>query len=902
MDDLVWKILFYLFLFIGALLGISSRSRLRDVISELESLKRVVELQSRQLTQLQKNVKQQKNVDQPQDANPQQNNPTDTIPDGLQPSNLKMAPAEMQEQHVEPVVRDHRETSESAAPQKAAGNNEKQNTEPANAFDLEGFIRANGLLWLGAIVLAIGGIFLAKYSIEAGLFPPVARVVLGGVFGVALVVAAEYLARNKARFNIHSPYVCAALASGGVITCFAIILVAFDYYEFISPQVAFALLALVAVSSTYMALRFGPLLACIGIIGAYAVPVLVSTGSNNVMALLLYTSFVSGSAVWVASSVRQTWLWWLSFAGHFVWLALSLMISKSTDFWAILLFALFSIYLYVLVEVLGWKLRVQLHAPLGIKALLMPRKEQLGMIFPVLALAVFVTFEYSSQPLIWSNIFLVALFCYLPIRHSALDSWPYVTLGFALFSFTQFPGQVDFDDHFFPIKGAYLFIQLGVLFSLAYCWFMQRAYPSRLSYLVLMVLAPASLYGLSYALSPDAADPFLYPLWVMELALIAIASSLLASKAKENVQILTYTVLANACITLCFTMLLDASQLTLALALQIASMSYLSWKYKVALPDWLFKAALAVVVARLTFAPWLDAYAGETILGLHWTLVIYPLVLLVIVFAKKYNPSETFRDWLTGAFVHILALFITTETSYALVGEYPDFANLSFAESVLLGINWLVLGMVYLWRATLVTRHPMLYRWFGYGLMGLSLLIHLDISLLHNPFIDQQFIGQHFLANWMVPMWLLPGLLLCACIRLQLLPVKLNKGLLVTAAVFGFFYINGMIRGVFNEGWLLIKPGLTDAELYSYSICWLLISTLLVFIGQRIVAHQVTKVGFGILAMVVLKAFLIDMSNLEGLYRAVSFIGLGLCLVGVGWLFQKMHYSTSAKQQEHSQS
>ena len=34
------------------------------------------------------------------------------------------------------------------------------------------------------------------------------------------------------------------------------------------------------------------------------------------------------------------------------------------------------------------------------------------------------------------------------------------------------------------------------------------------------------------------------------------------------------------------------------------------------------------------------------------------------------------------------------------------------------------------------------------------------------------------------------------------------------------------------------------------------------------------------------KVFLGDMSNLEGLFRIASFVGLGLCLVGIGWLYQ----------------
>jgi uncharacterized membrane protein len=34
--------------------------------------------------------------------------------------------------------------------------------------------------------------------------------------------------------------------------------------------------------------------------------------------------------------------------------------------------------------------------------------------------------------------------------------------------------------------------------------------------------------------------------------------------------------------------------------------------------------------------------------------------------------------------------------------------------------------------------------------------------------------------------------------------------------------------------------------------------------------------------------FLIDMAGLTGVFRALSFIGLGLVLVGIGWLYQRL--------------
>jgi uncharacterized membrane protein len=39
------------------------------------------------------------------------------------------------------------------------------------------------------------------------------------------------------------------------------------------------------------------------------------------------------------------------------------------------------------------------------------------------------------------------------------------------------------------------------------------------------------------------------------------------------------------------------------------------------------------------------------------------------------------------------------------------------------------------------------------------------------------------------------------------------------------------------------------------------------------------------------KVFVVDLSGLTGPFRALSFIGLGLALVGIGWLYQRLLFS-----------
>ena len=81
---------------------------------------------------------------------------------------------------------------------------------------------------------------------------------------------------------------------------------------------------------------------------------------------------------------------------------------------------------------------------------------------------------------------------------------------------------------------------------------------------------------------------------------------------------------------------------------------------------------------------------------------------------------------------------------------------------------------------------------------------------------------------------------------------------------------------------------ISDWERYSYSLVWLLYAIALLILGLYKNIDKIRMVGLGVLSIVVLKVFLIDMNNLQGLSRALSFMGLGVALIGVGYLYQRM--------------
>ncbi|AOT08099.1 DUF2339 domain-containing protein [Pseudoalteromonas luteoviolacea] len=869
MDTELVSFAFYLFVFVGAVIAFKDRSRTDKLMKKVTHLQKIIDFQTVQIDKLKQALNESASA----------------------PLSTDYPAAQIESIESNTVQTDNLEQPQLSTPAKPDVKSspkqtiQKQFTLPE--FNLDTLLKGNGIFWLGAFVLSIGGVFLARYSIESGLLPPAARVILGALFGCALITGAELVNRFKTKLNVNTPYISAALASGGVITCFAMVLVSFNHYHFLPANLAFVFLAVIALCATYLALRFGPVLAGIGIIGAYAVPALVSTGSNNIGALLLYVAFVSLSAVWVADYVKQKWLWWQSFVGHCIWFIGAIVLGDKGDFAAITLYTVATLYFYVISNLLGWRLNLTMHNPLPIKSLLMARKEQVATLITLFLFAIYLMFSPVLSHMV-AAAFIVATIAFASAyRHSALDTWPYLALCFALFMFGTMHQKVDFNDILYPFTGKYLFIQIAALFGTAFSVLMIKRDAARHAYLLLLVLVPLSLFGFSYISLPMDSDATLYPVWAFELLLIAAGAALAAAKSSISLQRVTYLVLANAMLTLCLTMLLSASTLTLAVAAQVASMSYLSWKYKVKIPDWLYKAALLVVVTRLSVAPWAADYKHEAILSIHWTLIVYPIAIALVWFSAKYNPSRVLNTWFMGVFIHLCALFVTTETSYLLVGDYPNFDNLSYREGVVLSLNWLILAGVYYWRSQLTHNLQKLYKIGGSILVGASTLMHVQFSVFESPFVHSQNVGGFFI-NWLWIQWLTPILCLYGFIHFKLVQAQFNRFIYIAMAIFGFMFVNGEIRTLYNNGFINWHLEIKEAELYTYSIVWLLISTTTIFVAQHFNHKQLINIGFIGLAMVIFKAFMVDMSNLEGLLRALSFIGLGLCLVGVGWLFQKM--------------
>jgi len=113
------------------------------------------------------------------------------------------------------------------------------------------------------------------------------------------------------------------------------------------------------------------------------------------------------------------------------------------------------------------------------------------------------------------------------------------------------------------------------------------------------------------------------------------------------------------------------------------------------------------------------------------------------------------------------------------------------------------------------------------------------------------------------------------------------------ALVLALSYVTLEIRRLYH-GPVLTSGATTGAEQYTYSIAWLAFGVILLGIGIVFNSQRARFASAAVIALTILKAFLIDMSTLTGVYRALSFMCLGLVLVAIGWLYQRILFRRQA--------
>ena len=188
----------------------------------------------------------------------------------------------------------------SAPTQPAAASPEPR---PAQSAGLEEMLGAHWAVYAGGLAMALGGVFLVRYSIEAGLIGPRMRIFLGALLAAGLIALGEYFRRKEPKLdlaNLPDAHIPSVLTAAGTIVAFGTCFAAYAVYGFMEGATAFVLLGAIGLATMLAAALHGPALAGLGLAGSYVTPLLIASHSPEPWPVVVYLTAVAGAAFMLA--------------------------------------------------------------------------------------------------------------------------------------------------------------------------------------------------------------------------------------------------------------------------------------------------------------------------------------------------------------------------------------------------------------------------------------------------------------------------------------------------------------------------------------------------------------------------------------------------------------------------
>lgn len=213
---------------------------------------------------------------------------------------------------------------------------------PSKRKGFEQTLAANWMVWVGGLAIAMGGLFMVRVAIDAGLLGPLARVIMAAVMGAGLIVAGL----NAGRWSLvrdgdgmvgRLPEV---ISAAGITTLYGATVGAGLLYGLVPPLVALGLLVAVSALAVVLALKFGLLLAALGLAGAFAGPLLTGSPGGDVLPLLPYFGVITLAGLYLVKLRDWRFLTWLILIGAGFWGVIATDSLDAARHWAVPAYAL----------------------------------------------------------------------------------------------------------------------------------------------------------------------------------------------------------------------------------------------------------------------------------------------------------------------------------------------------------------------------------------------------------------------------------------------------------------------------------------------------------------------------------------------------------------------------------
>lgn len=368
-----------------------------------------------------------------------------------------------------------------------------------------------------------------------------------------------------------------------------------------------------------------------------------------------------------------------------------------------------------------------------------------------------------------------------------------------------------------------------------------------------------------------------------------------------------YTLTAIGALVLATALQFSASTTLIAWSLEALALLWCGQRWNLGYVRYAGLSIFPLAIAQLLSMPSTYGYSPIemfTPLLNQRTLAWSVLVLTLAAGTRFFRDQTKQRTRDLSAMLHVawsvlLLGLLTVETNDVfrlLLGSVPfdQMAYLRYMRSLTIGVLWMAFSLPLIWGGTKTPARSLAYVGVGAGLLAVALIALFGLffapitqfQLLLNvrvaafvPVIAGLWLSVRLLGNQ--PKYHLPQLwyTLIALLIFELITVETNDVFEHAMATMGFLPS--------SEAAWAVESRLRNLQQLAISSVWLVYASVLIGLGfwRRVPA---LRLGAILLAgMTILKIFVYDLAFLEPLYRIFSFIGLGLILLGVSYLYQR---------------
>ena len=758
--------------------------------------------------------------------------------------------------------------------------------------DIEALLTLQWGMWLGGAALLLSGVFLVRYAATEGWLTAPVRCAGLELLGLLLIVLAETLRRRTGRGAADGralpDLAPAALAGGGVSMLLAGAYAVGSIYRLVPPAVGFGLIASASFAALALSLRFGRLVAAIGIAGAFATPALAQDGQASLPMLFGYLLLVSLAGLGVQRRTGWTFIGWATLLAGAAWTACAGISAGAAEqwpgFWAPSLFAPVSAGLH-LAALSANRLGQAGRGPArrALAAIGMPEGALL-----LLALA-------TGSPATAAGLLLMAPIAVFASRNNKGGglAWLAAAGPLLLLAVWTQPGWLGHELATGPLVPDLAMLAASGL-GLAGWWIERHdarplawtALPAALPLLTLAVwhLQPSLPHRLPGVL------PWIGTALLPGIVLAGRAWSL--RSAPQRAGILAAGVAASCALAAAW--MLDALGVPFSGLIGLAPL----------LP------VLAVIASRTELAPLRSVALAPALLLPAWPLVALaaepallsdrtalsarlPALLVSTlcaalaarVFARPGRRDVL--DRLLDAGATLLAVLLSAAAVRSLAGTgqpVPGFVEGSLQDAAL----WLE---ALAWLAMVRRPGPVPgdAPWQAIGVLALAgSLLLIPVS----PLLRPEPVGTLPLLDALLPAYAIPAFAALSAARWRA-GTALARWLSRFALLSGFVWLSLEVRHLFHPGGMALQTApVGEIELWALSGVWLGLGAALMASGLAARRPGLRRAGLLMLGLTTLKVLLVDTGGLAGIWRVLSFLALGLTLIASGAAYRRFGNET----------